>query len=134
SNDDGGADASALDGGADASALDAGADAGTGDVSHGLTGSTVTATLYNPDLATILGGPATAVVGASDPTFPNGSILGNTAFQIDITRDQIIYNPLANVMYGNVTFNGFVFRFTNAPVILGVTLDPSSSFTPTSIT
>jgi len=101
--------------------------------SAGLSGSTVTATLYNPDLQTILGGPATAVVGASSPTFPNGRIVGNSAFEINVTRNQIIYNPLANLTYGSGTFNGFVFVFANAPTILGVTLDPSSNFTPTNI-
>ena len=98
-----------------------------------LNGSTVTATLYNPNLSTILGGPTTATVGASTPTFPNGSILGNTAFQINITSDQIFYDPLANVTYGNGTFNGFVFDFSNAPAILGVTLDPASTFVPAGI-
>ena len=101
--------------------------------SAGLSGSTVTATLYNPDLQTVLGGPATAVVGASSPTFSNGQIVGNTAFEVNVTSDQITYKPLANVTYGNGTFNGFVFVFANAPTIVGVTLDPSSSFNPTDI-
>jgi hypothetical protein len=94
------------------------------------TGSTVTAILYNPNLATILGGPTVAVVGASTPTFPNGSIIGNTAFQINITGDQIIYNPLTDVTYGSGPFNGFVFDFAGAPTITGVTLDGSSNFVP----
>jgi hypothetical protein len=101
--------------------------------SAGLSGSTATATLYNPDLQTVLGGPATAVVGASSPTFPNGTIVGNSAFEINITSNQIIYKPLVNLTYGNGTFNGFVFAFANAPTILGVTLDPSSNFTPSNI-
>jgi hypothetical protein len=101
--------------------------------SAGLSGSTVTATLYNPDLQTILGGPATTVVGVSSPTFPNGLIVGNSAFEINITSNQIIYNPLANLTYGGGTFNGFVFVFANAPTILGVTLDASSNFNPTNI-
>jgi len=98
-----------------------------------LDGSTVTATLYNPNLSTILGGPTTATVGASTPTFPNGSILGNTPFQINITGDQIFYDPLADVTYGNGVFNGFVFVFSNAPTILDVTLDSASTFVPTAI-
>jgi hypothetical protein len=98
-----------------------------------LDGSTVTATLYNPNLGTILGGPTSAIVGASTPTCPNGSIVGNTTFQINITTDQIFYNPLANVTYGNGVFNGFVFDFANAPDIIGVTLDGASTFTPTAI-
>ncbi len=98
-----------------------------------LDGSSDTATLYNPNLNTILGGPTTATVGTSTPTFPNGSILGNTAFQINITSDQIFYDPLANVTYANGTFNGFVFDFSNTPTILGVTLDSGSTFVPTAI-
>lgn len=111
-----------------------GLDAAAGDGgAAGLRGSTVTGTLYNPNLQTILGGPATAVVGASTPTFPNGTIVGNTAFEINVTTNQITYKPLANVGYGGGAFNGFVFVFTNAPTILGVTLDPASNFKPTSI-
>jgi hypothetical protein len=73
----------------------------------GLIGSTVTGelnegTLSNPFL-TILGS-ATAVVGASTPTFPAGTILGDSAFQIDITTDQIFYRPLQNVTYNNDPF------------------------------
>ncbi len=59
--------------------------------------------------------------------------MGNTAFEINITSNQIIYNPLTNVTYGSGTFNGFVFVFANAPTILGVTLDASSNFSPTNI-
>jgi hypothetical protein len=98
-----------------------------------LIGSTVTGTLYVPNLSTILGGPTTATVGASTPTFPNGSIVGNTAFQINITSDQIVYEPFANVTYGIEVFNGFVFDFTDAPTILGVTLDSASTFVPTAL-
>ena len=94
--------------------------------------STVVATLYNPNLSTILG-TATATVGASNPTFPVGSIHGNTAFQINIIGNQIIYDPLANVTYGTGPFNGFVFTFATAPTILGVTLDAASTFTPTAL-
>lgn len=132
--DAGAVDAHGLDG---SRAIDAGTgpsqgvDAATLD--GGQSRTTVTATLYNPDLQTILGGPATAVVGASNPTFPNGSILGNTAFEINVTSSQIVYRPLANVNYSGGTFNGFVFVFANAPTILGVTLDPASNFTPTKI-
>lgn len=114
----------------DARGGDASTDSAAG---HTLIGATVTATLYNPDLATILGGPVTATVGAATPTFPNGTILGNSQFEINIVSDQITYDPLQNVTYGAGTFNGFVFQFTNAPTILGVTLDPASTFTPTNI-
>jgi len=98
-----------------------------------LIGSTVTGTLYTPDLNTILGGPTTAVVGASTPTFPVGSILGNTPFSINITGNQIFYYPATTVTYGVKPFNGFVFTFANAPTILGVSLDSASTFTPTGI-
>jgi hypothetical protein len=98
-----------------------------------LVGSTVTTTLYNPNLNTVLGGPTTATVGASSPTYPVGAIEGNTSFQINITSHQILYSPLANVTYGNGTFNGFVFIFSNAPTIVGVTLDAASTFTPAAI-
>jgi hypothetical protein len=98
-----------------------------------LTGSSVTATLFNPNLTTILGGPATAIVG---PTveFPSGSIIGNSLFKIDITGDQIIYSPLSNVTYAAGAFNGFVFEFVGAPNIAGVTVDGTSTFAPTGLT
>lgn len=131
---DGAPDATAGEPSADAAARDGASDAAASDgAASGLSGSMVTATLYNPDLMTILGGPATSVVGASSPTFPNGTIVGNTAFEINVTANQIIYNPLADVTYGSGTFNGFVFAFANAPQILGVSLDPASNFTPTNI-
>jgi hypothetical protein len=109
--------------------------AGTASVAHaaGLAGSTVITTLYNPTLATVLGGPTSATVGANTPTYPSGSITGNTAFQINVTSTQIVYNPLVSVTYGNGPFNGFVFNFAGAPNIIAVTLDPASTFTPTAI-
>ena len=73
-----------------------------------------------------------AVVG-SGTTFPSGSIMGNTAFSIDITGNQILYSPLTTVTYGSGAFNGFVFTFSGAPTITGVTLDGSSTFTPDAI-
>ncbi len=93
-------------------------------------GSTVTGTLYDPNLSTILGGPTTEIVG-SGTTFPAGSIVGDTAFQIDITSDQIVYDPLSTATYGTGTFNGFVFQFSGAPQIKSVTVDGSSTFSPT---
>src|SRR5262249_47366269 len=72
--------------------------------------------------------------GASTPTFPNGTIVGNTPFVIDVVSNKITYNPLQDVSYTAATFNGFVFQFANAPTILGATLDPVSNFTPTTIT
>jgi hypothetical protein len=98
-------------------------------------GSQVTATLYNPQIlpGDILGGPSTATVGPS-VEFPSGTINGNTNFSIDLTSDQINYTPLANVTYGNGPFNGFVFKFSGAPPITGVSLGGSSTFTPTAIT
>ena len=100
--------------------------AGTASVAHaaGLAGSTVITTLYNPSLATVLGGPTSATVGANTPTYPSGSINGNTAFQINVTSTQIVYNPLVSVTYGNGPFNGFVFNFagsggTPAPDVAG---------------
>jgi len=95
-----------------------------------LTGSTVTATLLVPGLL----GSATATIGAFNPTFPVGSIMGNTPFYINITSDQIFYYPNANATYGVSSFNGFVFNFSGAPKIVNVTLDAASTFTPTNIT
>ena len=95
----------------------------------GFIGATVTTTLFNPDIGDILGGPVVAIVGPG-VEYPAGSILGNSLFQIDITNDQIIYRPLQTVTYGSGPFNGFVFDFSGAPDILGVTLDGSSNFTP----
>src|SRR5262245_44836670 len=72
------------------------------------TGSSVTATLYKPEIlpGDILGGPTTATVG-SGVEFPAGSIHGNTTFSIDLTSDEILYTPLTNVTYSNGPFNGF---------------------------
>jgi hypothetical protein len=98
-----------------------------------LDGSTVTATLDFPDLSTVYGGPTSATVGASTPTFPVGSIAGESSFQINVTSNQIVYDPFYDGTYGTETFNGFVFDFSGAPNIVGVTLDGASTFTPTAI-
>jgi hypothetical protein len=99
-----------------------------------LTGSTVTSTLFFPDLTTVNAGPVTAVVGASTPTFPAGAFVAGRNFSINITGDQIVYNAGENVTYGTSPFNGFVFDFAGAPTILGVTVDAASTLIPTGVT
>ena len=102
-----------------------------------LVGSTVTGTLYYPDLSTVYvgsTGPQTVPVGAG-VEFPAELLQGDTLFTIDITANQLIYRPLANVTYGGgVDFNGFVFDFSGAPTILGVSVNaPGSNFNPVSL-
>ena len=104
-----------------------------------LFGSSVTGTLYYPDLQTILNvsTPVTTTVGAG-VEYPPGFLLGNTLFSIDITSNQLIYQPKENVTYDPATaqgangFNGFVFSFSGAPTIFGVSVDGSSNFNPVS--
>jgi len=109
-----------------------------------LFGSSVTGTLFFPDLSTVLdvSTPVTTTVGAG-VEFPAGTLIGNTPFTIDITSDQLIYRPLETVTYATETappdsqpasFNGFVFSFVGAPIILGVSLDALSNFEPVSLT
>lgn len=99
-----------------------------------LIGSVVNETLYYPDLATLFAS-VTVIVGPG-VEFPAGQIGGDSQFQTDVTANQIIYQPLANSKYSSAAFNGFVLTFTGAPVITGVTVDPSTNFpvTPFSFT
>lgn len=100
-----------------------------------LFGSDATGTLFWPNLATALGGPTTATIGAG-LEFPAESILGHTLFTVDITENQLIYRPLVNVTYGSGSgvnpYNGFVFDFAGAPTILNVTINGGSNFSPVS--
>jgi len=97
----------------------------------GFTGSTVAATDDYPTLGTVVGGPTSAVVGVSAPTFPAGSINGTSStFTIDITNDQIIYDSLVDSNFKSTSFNGFVLQFAGAPAITAVTLDGASTLMP----
>jgi hypothetical protein len=117
------------------------ASSGSGVQAASLFGSTVTGTLYFPNLQTILNvsTPVTTTVGAGTE-FPAGTLIGNTPFTIDITSDQLFYRPLQNgVTYDPATaqgsngFNGFVFDFLGAPNILGVSVDGLSNFNPVAL-
>lgn len=100
-----------------------------------LYGASVTGALYYPTSSTLyLSSPFTVVIGPS-VEFPNGLIVGDSSFQIDVTSNQLIYHPLQSVQYGggaNV-FNGFRFTFSNSPEIVGVSINnAASNFLPSS--
>jgi len=92
--------------------------------SAGLIGSTVTGTLYYPDLNTIYAGPASTAV--ADPsiefTFTTGTL--------DITDTQIIWTATGSATYGAGPFNGFDLQFSGAPIITGVTQNGSTTLIP----
>lgn len=115
---------------------------GTSSQAATLVGSSVTGTLYYPDLLTVYipsgGVPATKAATVSGAVeFPAGYLIGDTLFTIDITSNQLIYQPNQDVSpYGNpagTAFNGFVFSFVGAPTILGVGINALSNFNPVSL-
>ena len=110
-----------------------------------LIGSTVTGSLYYPDLLTVyippgppVGVPATQTATVSNAVeFPAGYLIGDTLFTIDITSNQLIYQPNQFVPQyadpGASGFNGFVFSFVGAPTILAVGINALSNFNPVSL-
>lgn len=95
----------------------------------GLMGSSVTTTLYYPNLSTIYSGPdGPHTVGAS-LEFPVGSLARSGS--IDVNDAQIIWTASFGIQYGAGAFNGFKLVFSGAPPITGVSVDPSSTITPT---
>lgn len=98
-------------------------------VHAGLMGSGVTVTAYYPDLSTIYAGPdGPHTVGAS-LEFPAGSLAASGS--LDVTDTQVIWTAAFGVTYGAGAFNGFKLVFSGAPSITGVSVDPSSTITPT---
>jgi hypothetical protein len=96
----------------------------------GLLGSTVTGTLYYPDLSSVYGGPVTTSV-ISGTEFPLNS-LNQPSGTLDVTDTQIIWNADMTVKYEPGSFNGFDLLFTGTSAITGVTLNNASTLTPVS--
>lgn len=106
-----------------------------------LTGSQVTGAIYCCEApteefrATNL---VTATVG-SGVEFPNGVFtsvvpgLAPVAANLDIGANTIDLHYLESAPAAPGVFDGYVLTFANAPEITSVTLDPSSTLTPTSI-
>lgn len=95
------------------------------------TGSTVTLQVYYPNLSTTYGGSATAVVGPG-VEFPGG--LDGRPWKFDVGASTILFDPNETASYGAAPFNGWVFDFTGlATAIVGVTVDPSSTFLPAGV-
>jgi hypothetical protein len=105
-----------------------------------LIGSTATVTecysptvsICYPALTEVFAGPFTKTV---DGTVEFPFLTGSTVFSIQITGNQIIYTPYSTGAYADIGvygFNGFVFAFSGAPAITGVSLDSSTdgNFTP----
>ncbi|MGZ3312286.1 MAG: hypothetical protein ACXU8R_27595, partial [Xanthobacteraceae bacterium] len=102
-----------------------------------LTGSQVTAAGYccsAPIAADLVTNVLTRTVG-SNVEFPQGSFTATTGFQtipatIDIGSSTIEITYSAGGTASPGGFNGFAFTFADAPAITGVSLDPSSTYSP----
>jgi len=98
-----------------------------------LTGSQVTLTLDDPTLGTPISNSATATVGPGIE-FPTGTLTSiNPNYtlynpNIDVSSESILLDYTINGIFNGAAFNGFVFDFSGAPTITGVSLDPSSVF------
>lgn len=110
----------------------------TGAQAQDLTGSTVNLAAYcctmptEEDRATAL---LTAVVGPGIE-FPEGSLVSRipgldpVPVTIDVGASTIDIDYASGGVTAPGGFNGFVFSFTGAPAIAGVSVDPSSTYTP----
>lgn len=98
---------------------------------QGLLGSEVAAELLFPTIGDVFAGP---IVKTVDDTveFPSGTFDPLRGFSIEVTDSQVIYTAGENTTYGVADFNGFGLTFTGAPTFTSVTLDASSTFSPTS--
>jgi hypothetical protein len=96
-----------------------------------LIGSSVTvsgACCTSPSNITSTEGPVVVGPGIE---FPAGSIPAYGPEQIDVTGSQIIITTInATTSFAPGSFNGFLFAFTGAPSILGVTLDAATTLDP----
>lgn len=98
-----------------------------------LTGSTVSAQGFYPDLGTSFSPPTAPVVVGAGIEIPGGAITPGRGFGFDVFSSQIEYFAGENVVYGDGglgAFNGFVLTFAGAPTITNVTLNPATTLTP----
>jgi len=106
------------------------------DANAQLTGSTVNLSAYFPDSSTVYDNPGNKVVSAA-VEYPAGSFQSyNMYWEANITNSQLIVN-WTNPSQGNfsgATFNGFILSVISGPVISSASINPSSAFTPLSLT
>jgi hypothetical protein len=101
--------------------------------SAGLLGSSVVGTPYYPSLYNLggTGQPAGPFTVDDQIEFPEGLILYSG--DIDITDKQILWIPTVTMTYDVTPFNGFGLKFSGAPPITNVVLNPASALSATSI-
>jgi hypothetical protein len=106
-----------------------------------LTGSDVSAAVYcctAPDELSRISTIGTAVVGDA-VEFPTGSLMPLSAFyplipvDVDIGARTIELRYYTNQVAANAVFNGHVIRFDGAPLIMGVTVNPASTYSPLAV-
>ena len=98
-----------------------------------LTGSTVSAQGFSPNLLTPFSPPTAPVVVGAGVEIPAGTITPGRGFGFDIFPTQIEYFAGENIHYGDAGpggFNGFVLTFAGAPTITGVTLNGLTNLIP----
>jgi len=98
-----------------------------------LTGSTVSAQGFYPDLVSPFSPPTAPVVVGAGVEIPGGVITPGRGFGFDIFSSQIEYFAGENIQYGDGglgAFNGFVLTFAGAPAITNVILNPATTLTP----
>jgi hypothetical protein len=102
-----------------------------------LTGSQVTLTGEYPTLGTALTNSVTETVAATfataEFTVPPGFFLFGFNTTVGADAIDISYNGDPGGTAVTTSFDGYVFAFTGAPAITGVSLDPSSTFTSSQI-
>ncbi|HEX8601896.1 MAG TPA: PEP-CTERM sorting domain-containing protein [Pseudoduganella sp.] len=106
-----------------------------------LTGAEVSAAVYcctSPDELSRISTIGTSVVGSA-VEFPSGSLMPLSSFyplipvDVDIGATTIELQYFTNQVAANAAFNGHVIRFEGAPTILGVTVNPASTYAPLAV-
>jgi hypothetical protein len=92
-------------------------------------GSSVTGTLFYPDVVTVYSGPLGPLTVGAAVEFPQFSLAASGS--LDVTDTQIIWNALASVAYGPGSFNGFRLVFSGV-TLTSIGLNGSSTMTPVS--
>lgn len=106
-----------------------------------LTGAEVSAAVYcctSPDELSRISTIGTAVVG-TDVEFPSGSLVSLSPFyrlipvDVDIGATTIELQYFTDQVAGDGAFNGHVIRFEGAPQIVGVSINPVSTYAPVAV-
>jgi hypothetical protein len=99
----------------------------------GLIGATVDLAGYYPDLASIYADAGNSVVGPGIE-YPFGSLAPYSyTLQVDVSDDTLTITLSRGTDFTHADFNGLVLQTISGPSIASATIDPLSTFSPSSL-